>query len=212
MSIVFVVSGPSGTGKSTLVEKLMASGEGLEFAVSVTTRPRRSTEEEGKSYSFVSKEEFLRMRERGAFIEWAEVFGHFYGTPWSAVERPRASDRDVLLDIDVQGASLLGKRFPDAVKVFVLPPSKGKLEQRLRDRSADGTEEIRRRLGEASREIAHYGSYDYILVNEEVADTVARLRAILTAERSKTANMKAGTGDILKSFGVEPDKGAGETE
>ena len=202
MSIVFVISAPSGTGKSTLVRRVVERDSKLEFAISVTTRPARNTEVDGEAYHFVSKESFLRLKEAGEFLEWAEVFGNYYGTPWSAVARARASGLDLVLDIDVQGASSLMKRLPDAVRVFILPPSSDVLAQRLKDRSSDDEAVIERRLAEASREVGSYRTYDYVVVNDNIEETVRKLHAILVAERSKRESMEPTIVPILESFGV----------
>ena len=202
MSIVFVISAPSGTGKSTLANAILASDERIEFATSVTTRPPREREIDGREYSFVTKERFLEMRDVGEFLEWAEVFGHLYGTPASAVDHARERGNDVLLDIDVQGASSLEERLPKAVKIFILPPSAAKLEQRLRERSSDDDAVIARRLGEASREVGEYRFYDYIVINDELDASVERLKSILSAERSKRGRMERGVAPILSDFGI----------
>ena len=212
MPIVFVISAPSGTGKSTLANAVLAHDDRIEFATSVTTRAPRGQETEGREYRFVTRGRFLEMRDRGEFIEWAEVFGHLYGTPWSAVEEARKRGRDLLLDIDVQGASLLIKKLPSAVKIFILPPSSGKLALRLRNRSSDDDEVIERRLGEASREVNEFRSYDYVVVNDEIERSIGQLRAILSAERSKRQRMERAIQPILRGFGINPDAGAEEGE
>ena len=202
MSIVFVISAPSGAGKSTLANAVLASVERIEFATSVTTRPPRAREVDGREYSFVTRERFLEMRDSGEFLECAEVFGHLYGTPASAVERARAQGNDLLLDIDVQGASSLVDKLPEAVRIFILPPSARQLEQRLRQRSSDEDAVIERRLSEASNEVGEYSFYDYIVINNELEASVERLRAILLAERSKRERMKGAVAPILKDFGI----------
>ena len=212
MPIVFVISAPSGTGKSTLANAVLAHDDRIEFATSVTTRAPRGQETEGREYRFVTRGRFLEMRDRGEFLEWAEVFGHLYGTPWSAVEDARKRGRDLLLDIDVQGASLLIKKLPSAVKIFILPPSSEKLALRLRNRSSDDDEVIERRLGEASREVNEFRSYDYVVVNDEIERSIGQLRAILSAERSKRQRMERAIQPILRGFGINPDAGAEEGE
>ena len=205
MPIVFVISAPSGTGKSTLANRVVEGDSRIEFAISVTTRPPRVQESDGKDYHFVSEERFLQMRDNGEFLEWAEVFGSYYGTPVSAVDDAQQRGRDVLLDIDVQGASLLKDRLPHAVRIFILPPSSGMLESRLRKRASDDEAAIRRRLDEAAREIGEHTSYDYVVVNDEVAAAVESLRAILSAERSKRQQMKPTVDSILSDFGIPSD-------
>lgn len=208
MSIVFVISAPSGAGKSTLVEHLRQRDGNLEFGTSVTTRPPREREVEGESYCFVSVERFKAMIDRDELMEWAEVFGHLYGTPRAAVKEAFDKGKDLLLDIDVQGASLLLEKLPEAVTIFVLPPSRAALEQRLRDRCSDDEAAISKRLGEASREVAVCGEYDHIVINEDVEDAVSRLHAILIAERSRRANMWPRIAPILQSFGIHRDEDA----
>ena len=207
MSIVFIISAPSGTGKTTLADKLLESDSRIEFAISVTTRPPRTDETDGEDYRFVTEERFDELRDRGAFLEWAEVFGHRYGTPRSAIKEARERGRDLLLDIDVQGASLLVRQLPEAVKIFILPPSKEMLANRLRSRSSDDEAEIRRRLGEASREVREYESYDYVVVNDEIEPAAGRLKAIVRAERSRRQRMKREIEPILEGFGVGTDAG-----
>ena len=202
MSIVFVVSAPSGTGKSTLVEQVVARDGQLEFGVSVTTRPRRHTEVDGRAYRFVSVDQFRDMRSRGELLESAEVFGNYYGTPRSALENARDCGRDVVLDIDVQGAASLMKLLPSAVKIFILPPSKVVLRQRLTERSSDAKPVIERRLSEAGREVGNFDSYDYVIVNRSIQESVDRLLSIVIAERSKKSRMERSVGPILESFGV----------
>ena len=206
MSIVFVISAPSGAGKSTLVERLRPRDSNLDFATSVTTRPPRDREIDGEAYCFVSADRFKAMIDRDELMEWAEVFGHLYGTPTAAVKRAFAKGKDLLLDIDVQGAALLLKKLPDAVTIFVLPPSRAALEQRLRDRCSDDEAAISKRLGEASREVAVCGAYDHIVINEDVEDAVSRLHGILIAERSRRANMQPRIAPILQSFGIQQEQ------
>lgn len=212
MSIVFVISAPSGAGKSTLVERVVARDSRLEFAVSVTTRPPRTNEIDGEAYRFVSKDRFIELRDAGEFLEWAEVFGNYYGTPRSAIAEARAHGCDLLLDIDVQGASSLEKQLSDSVKVFVLPPSSKVLAQRLRDRSLDDQAVIERRLGEASRVVGSYRLYDYVVINEDIDESSAMLHCIFAAERSKRGNMEPAIEPILNSFGIEPEAREGDTE
>ncbi len=183
---LFVVSAPSGTGKTTLVESLIAGVPGLEMSRSYTSRPPRPGERDGVEYNFVSRERFGGMRDAGEFLEWADVFGHLYGT--SAIDTRRHLDegRDLVLVIDVQGASQVRRLDGGVVGIFVLPPSPEALEQRLRQRSRDHLteEELRRRLVVARREVERMADYNYVVVNDEVDDCVERLRCIVMAERS----------------------------
>lgn len=205
MSIVFVISAPSGSGKSTLVKNLMALDGNLAFATSVTTRPPRADEVDGEAYRFVTRDEFVAMRDNDALLEWAEVFGHFYGTPRSAVDDARRLGRDLLLDIDVQGAASLLEKLPDAVTIFILPPSRPELQARLERRGSDEPEVIRRRLRESAREVGEYASYGHIVVNDDLDEATRRLHAILLAERARRENMEQALAPILRSFGIESD-------
>ncbi len=200
MSIVFIISAPSGSGKSTLVSRLMHSLEGLYFSISCTTRAPRKGEKDGENYRFVTREEFLRMRDSGGLLEWAEVFGNYYGTPRAALDEAQRLGRDLVLDIDVQGAAQLKKQLPEAVTIFILPPSRAELEKRLRSRSLDEDEVIRRRLRDASREIANYSAYDYILVNDRLDGAAEKLKGICLAERCRRQRAESVIQPILRSF------------
>jgi guanylate kinase len=181
--IMLVLSSPSGAGKTTLARRLLASESGIEMSVSVTTRKPRPGEEEGKDYYFVSESEFRRMRDAGELLEWARVFDNFYGTPRSPVERALAAGRDVLFDVDWQGAQQLNEKVSqDLVRVFILPPSGEELEQRLRSRR-EAPEVIQRRMADAAAEISHWAEYDYVIINSDLETSVAGLRSILAAER-----------------------------
>jgi guanylate kinase len=181
--IMLVLSSPSGAGKTTLARRLLASESGIEMSVSVTTRKPRPGEEEGKDYYFVSESEFRRMRDAGELLEWARVFDNFYGTPRSPVERALAAGRDVLFDVDWQGAQQLNEKVSqDLVRVFILPPSGEVLEQRLRSRR-EAPEVIQRRMADAAAEISHWAEYDYVIINSDLETSVAGLRSILAAER-----------------------------
>ncbi len=200
MSIVFIISAPSGSGKSTLVKGLFDSVEGLVFSVSYTTRAPRGQERDGQSYYYISRDEFERRIAAGEFLEYAEVFGHYYGTHRSVLDRAEAEGKDLVLDIDVQGARQLRSRIPDAVSIFILAPSRKILEQRLRARSEDPDEVIERRLGEAAEEIRSYGSYDYIVVNREVEEAVETLASIVRAARARRERQEAAVRPILATF------------
>lgn len=185
--IVFVISAPSGTGKTTLIRELLRRLPGLTFSVSYTTRPPRPGEADGVDYRFVSREEFLRMVEEGAFVEWAEVHGDLYGTPKGALDPPPG--KDVILDIDPQGARRVKELRPDAVLIFILPPSLEELERRLRERKKDPEEVIRQRLANARNELEQIKMYDYTVVNDNVDRALQYLSAIVLAERSKTSRL-----------------------
>ncbi|HEY6303076.1 MAG TPA: guanylate kinase [Terriglobales bacterium] len=189
MSIVYIVSAPSGSGKSTLVNELFKMVRHLDFSVSYTTRPPRGSEQNGKEYFFVSRGHFEAMIAADEFLEHAEVFGdervrgEYYGTAWRFLREAEARSHDLLLDIDVQGASQVKEKIPDAVSIFILPPDRETLERRLRSRGEDPEEVIRRRLDTARREIENYSKYDYILVNRVVEQSADQLRDIVLAER-----------------------------
>ena len=201
MSTVFIISAPSGSGKSTLVHRLLAADPGqFLFSISFTTRPPRGQEQHGIDYNFTSREEFEAMMLRGEFLEHADVFGHCYGTHQSVLEEARKQRKDLVLDIDVQGARQLKIRLPEAVTIFVLPPSREVLEQRLRSRSQDSEEVIERRLRGAAEEVRNYTQYDYLLINRNVDHSVAQLQAIVQAERLRRIRMDEEVRPILESF------------
>ena len=185
--ILFIISAPSGSGKSTFVSELRKQVSGVDFSISWTTRPPRGSEENGREYHFTSHEEFERMRDAGMFLEYAEVFGNYYGTARQSLDEARRLGHDLLLDIDVQGAAQVRRALPEAVSIFVLPPNPKELRTRLRNRSrAEGgvnEAELYRRLSEASREIEKYREYGYILINDSLGRAVAQLEAIVQAER-----------------------------
>jgi guanylate kinase len=185
--IPFVVAAPSGTGKTTVCRAVVARDEGISFSVSHTTRRRRDGEVDGRDYCFVSESEFRRMVDAGAFLEWAEYNAHLYGTSWAAVDRGLAGGRDVLLEIEVQGARQVRARRADARLIFLLPPSMAELERRLRGRGTDSGDEIDRRLGVAKRELEAIGDFDYAVINEDLETCVANLLAIIRAEREGSA-------------------------
>jgi guanylate kinase len=183
MSIVYIVSAPSGSGKSTLVSELFKVAENLDFSISYTTRPPRGSEQNGKEYFFVTKDQFEAMIYADEFLEHANVFGNYYGTAKRFLREAEGRGSDLLLDIDVQGAKQIKKRIPDAVSIFILPPDREKLEWRLRNRGLDSEAVIRRRLDTARREIENYSKYEYILVNEKLERATDELKAVVLAER-----------------------------
>jgi guanylate kinase len=190
--ILFLISAPSGSGKSTLVNQLRSLVENLEFSVSYTTRPPRGSEQEAREYHFISRDEFQRMIDAGEFLEYADVFGNYYGTSRQSLTDAFSKSKDLLLDIDVQGASQVRAKIPDAVTIFLMPPSPEILAMRLRNRSrAEGAvqeEIIRRRLARARAEIENYREYDYILVNDILDRAVEEMAAIVAAERMRRNN------------------------
>lgn len=185
--ILFIISAPSGSGKSTLVSQLRTLVEGLDFSISYTTRARRGSEENGREYFFTTREEFERMVAARDFLEWAEVFGNYYGTAVAALRHAKELGKDLLLDIDVQGALQVMQKMPQAVSIFILPPSPQVLEQRLKNRSAAEkmTDEtvIQKRLAEAKNELKRVWDYKYALVNDVLENAVAEMRSIVLFER-----------------------------
>lgn len=200
MTNVFIISAPSGSGKSTLTARVLATDSRLMFSISHTTRAPRGNEKSGQSYHFVSREEFEARIARDEFLEWASVFGHYYGTHRGYHDRAVTEDKDLLLDIDVQGARQLRGKIPDAISIFILAPSREILEQRLRARSEDSDEVIERRLREAAEEIRNYRDYDYVLVNRDIEKSARDLAAIINAERIRCERMVVEIQPILDSF------------
>jgi guanylate kinase len=183
MSIVYIVSAPSGSGKSTLVNELFRVVRHLDFSISYTTRQPRGSEQNGKEYFFVTKDQFETMIASGEFLEYASVHGNYYGTARRFLKQAESSGNDLLLDIDVQGAAQVKQKIPESVSIFILPPGRQQLEWRLRNRGEDSEEVIRRRMDTARREIENYSKYDYILVNDRLEQATDELKAIVLAER-----------------------------
>ena len=198
---ILIVSGPSGSGKSTLVQKLHGM-PGLMFSVSSTTRPRRLTESPGKCYDFITEAEFKRRIESDEFLEYAQVFGrHWYGTPRKQLEDARRQGLDLVLEIDVQGARQVKQKLPEAIAVFIVPPSREDLERRLRSRGQDTDEAIARRLERARQEIASSAEYDFVVVNDALERASDELRAIAVASRCRRRDNAERLRKILESFG-----------
>jgi guanylate kinase len=185
MSGLYIISAPSGSGKSTLVNQVRKIVPELKFSISYTTRLARTGEQNGREYYFVSRPEFEGMIRNDDFLEYADVFGNYYGTARRFLREAEEEGKDLLLDIDVQGAEQIKRKIPEAVRIFVMPPNRQELEKRLRTRSLDTEEEIQRRLVTASREIENYDKYDYILVNDRLEESIDALKSILLAERRK---------------------------
>jgi guanylate kinase len=186
---LFVVSAPSGAGKTTLCSEIRLRLPDLAYSVSVTTRAPRAGEIDGTDFRFVSEEQFRRMLERNELAEWASVHGNLYGTPAAALEAALRDGRDVLLDIDTQGAAQLRARYPQAVLVFIVAPSMAELEQRLRERRSDRQSEISRRLQRAREEVALWRRYDYLIVNRDVKEAMDQLASIIQAERCRVTRL-----------------------
>jgi guanylate kinase len=212
--LLFIVSAPSGTGKTTLVERLVQILPNLHLSRSYTSRPARPGERAGVDYNFISRGAFEAMIARREFLEWADVFGNCYGTSAVDTERLLADGQDVVLVIDVQGARQVRQRGIDHTAIFVLPPSFQILEQRLRGRSQDTEEQMQRRLATARAEVGSYAEYDYVVVNDELESTVVRLQEIIAAERSRTHRMRAVAEAVIRTFMTpfrqEPASGRGE--
>jgi guanylate kinase len=224
---VFIISAPSGSGKTTLTNRLLSLVPGLQFSISYTTREPRGSEQSGREYFFISRGEFENMIAAGEFLEYANVFGNYYGTARRFLEEATRAGKDLVLDIDVQGAHQVKDKMPEAVSIFILPPSREVLERRLRNRSqaenVTSQEVIRRRLEEAAREIEKYPKYDYILVNDQLEESIDQLKAIVLAERAKRnpdvspdeeivakaeasllPNVRDRARQIFESFGLAP--------
>lgn len=184
--LMFVLSSPSGAGKTTLSRKLLEAETGIEMSVSVTTRPKRPGETDGKDYIFKEPDEFQKLRDDEALLEWAEVFGNFYGTPREPVDGALAAGRDILFDIDWQGTQQLRESMrDDLVSVFILPPTAQALGERLKTRAQDSAEVVADRMSKASSELSHWAEYDYVIINSDVDHALGELRSILAAERLK---------------------------
>jgi guanylate kinase len=198
--LLFIVSAPSGTGKTTLVERLVQVVPKLRMSRSYTCRPARPGETDGIDYNFISRSRFEQMVRAGEFLEYADVFGNYYGTCAADTEATLASGQDLVLVIDVQGARQVRNRGLDTVGVFVLPPSASVLEQRLRGRSKDSEEQIRRRLQVAAEEVVECTTYKYVVVNDQLELAVDRLRAIVLAERARMKSMRLSAETIISTF------------
>jgi guanylate kinase len=193
---LIVVSAPSGAGKTTLCREVRAFLPDLAYSVSYTTRRPRPGEVDGVDFHFVTESAFTELRDAGRFAEWAQVHGNLYGTHAATLERALAEGRDVLLDIDTQGARQLRARYPEAALIFIIAPSMAELEQRLRERRSDGEGEIKRRLDRAREEIQLWRQYDYLIVNRDVKDAVEQLTAVIQAERCRTSRLSLAMPDL----------------
>ncbi|MGA8436662.1 MAG: guanylate kinase [Candidatus Sulfotelmatobacter sp.] len=226
--LIYIISAPSGSGKSTLVNELLKKVSDLEFSISYTTRAPRGSEVNGRQYYFVSRAEFQKMIQEDAFLEYAEVFGNYYGTARRFLHEAEQHGRDLLLDIDVQGAKQIQDKLRDATSIFILPPDRKTLEERLRKRSEDADEVIQHRLDKATSEIENYPRYNYILINDQLEDSIKLLRAVVRGERllragrplseeegktvaladgCRLANVRGRLKQILESFQPPDDSG-----
>lgn len=197
---LLVITAPSGAGKSTLVKRLREAVETVAFSISYTTRPPRAGEENGREYFFVTVPEFEKMQEDNQFLEWAKVHNNYYGTNRKTIEQALASGKDIILDIDVQGAEQIKQAMPQAVLIFIMPPSFNELSERLRSRNLDNLEVIERRLKGATKEVSCYSTFDYIIINDELEVATAALIAITKAERLRPARNEARLKIILDTF------------
>jgi guanylate kinase len=197
---VFVISAPSGTGKSTLTQRLVSSLEGLIFSISTTTRSPREGEVEGKDYFFVDGDTFDRMVAEGGFLEWVEVYGNRYGTGRDWIIEQLGRGVDVLLDIETMGAAALKERMPDAIMIFLLPPSAAELERRLRGRGKDSQEQIGIRLAYARHELEHFAEYDHLIVNDDLETAYRQLESVVLAARSRRPRMENVARQLLAEF------------
>jgi len=186
---LFVVAAPSGAGKTSLVKALLERRPGLKLSISHTTRSRRPTETEGRDYFFVTREQFARLKSEDRFLEDAEVFDNHYGTSREQVESTLDAGRDVVLEIDWQGAQQVRARMPEAISIFVLPPSRAALEARLRARGTDSDQVIARRLADAAGDMSHWREFDYVIVNDDLVDAVAQVAAILEVESRRVSRI-----------------------
>jgi guanylate kinase len=202
--LLLVLSSPSGAGKTTLARRVLATDSDIGISVSVTTRKPRPGEREAVDYFFRDEAQFIKMRDDGELLEWAKVFGNYYATPRAPVEAAIAGGRDLLFDIDWQGAQQLKEKLPqDLVRVFILPPSQQALESRLKGRAQDPPEVVARRMAEAASEMSHWPEYDYVLVNTDLEASVAQLIAILTAERLKRERL-VGLSEFVRGLSAGP--------
>ncbi len=204
---LIVISSPSGAGKTTLVSALLSRVPQTRLSVSYTTRPPRPHEIDGKDYRFISQDEFERMRQRGEFLEWAEVHGHLYGTSRRMIEEILTAECDAVLDIDVQGAAQVRKQFPDAVTIFILPPSFAELKRRLSSRGTETPESLERRLHVARQEVLRYTEFQYLVVNDQLDAAIAAVEAIVRAERQKRQRREDEARAILRTFDEQPAAG-----
>jgi len=199
--MIIVVTGPSGCGKSTLIRRALKRTEGLSFSVSHTTRPPRGSEVNGREYHFVSLTRFLGMVKAGRFVEWAVVHGHHYGTSLKEL-RDKGRSGDVILDIDIQGAFQVRRKFPEADFIFIMPPRFAELKKRLEGRHEDGAEAIASRLEQARQEMKAYAGFDFLIINDDREAALQRFVSVIRGQRCRRERMEAAVRPILKSFGL----------
>src|SRR5437764_5724233 len=209
--MLIVVSSPSGGGKGTLIDRVLKTVPGVSYSVSYTTRAPRGSEENGREYFFVDELAFREMIERGEFLEWANVYGHLYGTRSAQVERERAAARDIILEIDVQGAESIRHKVADGVSICILPPSFRLLRERLVTRGTDTAADLERRLKGAPAEVAQYVSFDYVILNDDINRASQQLASVIYAERARRERQEVSLSDALQDFGIESEPGAAAT-
>jgi len=206
--MLVVVSSPSGGGKGTLIDRVLKTVPGVSYSISYTTRAPRGTEQNGREYFFVDRPAFEAMIEHGEFLEWADVYGHLYGTNAEQVERERAAGRDIILEIDVQGAASIRAKVPDSVSVFILPPSFELLRERLVARNTDSVADLERRMNGAPSEVEQYQFFDYVVLNDDINRASQQLAAVIYAERARRERQESVLRETLEDFGVVSEPGA----
>ncbi len=206
--MLIVVSSPSGGGKGTLIDRVLKTVPGVSFSVSYTTRAPRATEQNGREYFFVDRPTFEAMIERREFLEWANVYGHLYGTSSTQVEAERAAGHDIILEIDVQGAESIRHKISDAVSVFILPPSFELLRERLLTRGTDSAADLEKRLRGAPSEVAQYKFFQYVILNDDINRASQQLAAVIYAERARRERQEAALREALEDFGVDREPAA----
>jgi len=206
--MLIVVSSPSGGGKGTLIDRVLKTVPGIRYSVSYTTRAPRGAEQNGREYFFIDEPAFRAMIARSEFLEWADVYGHLYGTSATQVDRERAAGRDIILEIDVQGAESIRHQVPDAVSVFILPPSFALLRNRLVARATDSAADLERRLTGAPKEVAQYKHFDYVILNDDINRASQQLAAVIYAERARRERQEVNLREALEDFHVLSEPGA----
>ena len=207
---LIIISSPSGGGKGTLIREILRTVQNIGYSVSLTTRPQRRGEVDGEHYNFVSREEFETFRSEGGFLEWAEVHDNYYGTSRALTEELISEGKDVILEIDVQGAAWVLTRVPDAVSIFIMPPSFEALTHRLTARATETPEQLSLRLRNSFDEMMGYTNFEYVVVNDDIATAARRLESIIVGERQKRIRQTGAIKDILSTFDVSKHKGIGE--
>jgi guanylate kinase len=204
---LFVIAAPSGAGKTSLVRALMEREPGLRFSISYTTRPQRPTEQHGRDYFFVDREEFERMVTNGEFLEHARVFDNYYGTARRPVEEALAAGQDLILEIDWQGAAQIRAALPECISIFILPPSRPELERRLRGRGTDAEEVIQRRLRDAASDMTHWHEFDHVVVNDDFAAALSQLQEVVAGRGEATSKDRPGLAELAAALTGEGDRG-----